>query len=249
MKTNEVLEKLKASTDPAMQELAIELSKAFPPAKKEEDSEEDSTPDGGDKKQSKKGNPFEAKKSKAEDAAAEGETVEHEEAETDEEEAQEEATGEESDEQTAGTADPARTEEVRAIVIQLLEELGFVQEQGSQTGAPTVMKFAAVESLQKRLTDRESELQKAYDTILARQAEITGDLVKVANSVEAMEKRGGPAPVIRDLGELTRESAGDMQKVAILRDLIAKTSDPSAKQALQNELTVLEIKKVKPIQQ
>jgi len=245
METKELLEKLNASADPAMQELAKELQKAFPSAKKEKDSEEESAPEGGDKEQSK-GNPFTAKdkKSKAEDAAAEGETVEHEESETDEEEAQEEATGEESDEQTAGATDPAKNEEVRAIVIQLLEELGFVQEQGGQPGAPTAMKFVTVETLQKRMSDREGDLQKMYDEVNARQKDITADLAKLSTTVDEMEKRGGPAPVIRDLGSLTPESAGAMQKAALLRDVIDKTSDPIAKQALQAELTTLEIKKV-----
>ena len=242
MQTNELLEKMNASSDPAMQELATELKKAFPPAKEKED-EESATAD--DKKQDKP-NPFD--KSKKEDAAAEGETKEHEESETPEEEAQEDATGEESEEQTANTPDPAQTEAVRAVVIQLLEELGFVQEQGGQPGAPTAMKFVTVENLQKRMADREDELKKAYDAVSARQTEITSDLVKLSTTVDEMEKRGGPAPILRDLGSLTPELAGAMQKAAALRDVIAKTTDPIVEQALRNELTVLEIKNTKPIQ-
>ncbi|MFK5282620.1 hypothetical protein ACI3PL_23955, partial [Lacticaseibacillus paracasei] len=68
-------------------------------------------------------------------------------------------------------------------------------------------------------------------------------------SLSDMEKRGGPAPIIRDLGALTPEAAGSMQKGAMLRDVIAKTTDPVVRQALQAELTTLEIKNTKPITQ
>lgn len=231
MSNEELLAKLNASSDPAMQELAQTLTKAFPPAKKEDEKADDAKakPDGKD------GNPFNGK-SKADDAAAEGETEEHENAETDEEEAQEDATGTESDEQTnANEPTPDQTEAIRAVVIQLLEELGFVQEQGNQ------MKMAApIADLQKR----DGDLQKAYDALATRNKELTTDLAKLQVTVDEMEKRGGPAPVIRDLGLIGSQGAGELQKVAILKDMIAKTTDPTIRQALQNDLATLEIKHV-----
>lgn len=246
MNATELLNKLNASVDPAMRKLADELNKAFPPAKKEDkaDPEQESadpSAEGGDKKQDKpksKDNPF-AAKDKTADAEAEGESVEHENAETDEEEAVEEETGAESDEQTAGQPDTNQTEAIRAVVIQLLEELGFVQKQGDE------MKMAAgVGELQKRLATQENDLQKAYDSLTARNKELTGDLAKLTVAVEDMAKRGGPAPVIRDLGVIGAESVAALQKAAALKDVIAQTTDPSVRQALQNQLATLEIKQI-----
>jgi hypothetical protein len=253
MKPAELLEKLTASSDPAMQALADQLTKAFPPAKKEKD-EESETDDAsesaksGDKKQDPKAkekakkNPFSSGDEEADPNAedsAEGEDGDPE-AEGMTEEGEE---GAEAVEQPA-EATPEQTEAIRAVVIQLLEELGFVQEQGGEMGAPKAVKFLTPGDLQKRLKDREDALQKAYGAISDRQRELTEDLAKVADVVNTMAKNGGPAPVVRDLGTLTAGAAAEMQQESLIKGMIDSTNDPVVKQALQNQLTTLAIKKV-----
>lgn len=237
MEPKDLLTKLAASSDPAMQELAEELNKAFPPAKEKKDEESDS-PDAGDKKQAKK-NPFEAESKDEGHEEPDGDEGPNPEAESDED-GDESAEAEEQPE--AGQPSTEQTEAIRAVVIQLLEELGFVQEQGGQPGAPTAVKFVTADALQKRLSTQD-ELKKQYDALKDRQTSLTEDLAKLITNVDEMVKRGGPAPVIRDLGALTPELVAAEQQSSLLKGMISQTSDPVAKQALQAELTKLEIKK------
>lgn len=239
MNTSELLSKLAASSDPEMKVLAGELEKAFPPKKEKKDEESDDPE--GDKKSKK--NPFDSGNEPQEEDG-------HEEPDGDEgpnPEAESDGDGDESaeaeEQPTAGQPSTEQTEAIRAVVIQLLEELGFVQEQGGQPGAPAAVKFVTAEALQKRLSASD-ELKKQYDALAERQKELTSDIVKVANSLDEMAKRGGPAPIIRDLGAINPQNAGELQKAAMLRDVIEKTTDPVARQALQAELTRLEIKQV-----
>ena len=239
MNTQELLSKLAASTDPAMQTLAGELEKAFPPKKEKKDEESDDPE--GDKKSKK--NPFDPGDEPQEEDGHEepdGDEGPNPEAESD---GDSDESAEAEEQPTAGQPSTEQTEAIRAVVIQLLEELGFVQEQGGQPGAPAAVKFVTAEALQKRLSASD-ELKKQYDAISERQKELTSDIVKVANSLDEMAKRGGPAPVIRDLGAINPQNAGELQKAAMLKDVIEKTADPVARQALQAELTRLEIKQV-----
>ena len=49
---------------------------------------------------------------------------------------------------------------------------------------------------------------------------------------------------ITDLGTLSAGAAADLQQESVLTKMIEGTSDPVVKQALQNQLTTLAIKKV-----
>ncbi|HMW87558.1 MAG TPA: hypothetical protein PKD65_16155, partial [Nitrospira sp.] len=219
--------------------LAGELEKAFPPKKEKKDEESDDPE--GDKKSKK--NPFDPGDEPQEEDGHEepdGDEGPNPEAESD---GDSDESAEAEEQPTAGQPSTEQTEAIRAVVIQLLEELGFVQEQGGQPGAPAAVKFVTAEALQKRLSASD-ELKKQYDAISERQKELTSDIVKVANSLDEMAKRGGPAPVIRDLGAINPQNAGELQKAAMLKDVIEKTADPVARQALQAELTRLEIKQV-----
>lgn len=237
MEPKDLLAKLAASSDPAMQELAEELNKAFPPAKDKKDEESES-PDAGDKKQAKK-NPFDAESKEEGQEEPTGKEGDDPEAESDED-GDEGAEAEEQPE--AGQPSTEQTEAIRAVVIQLLEELGFVQEQGGQPGAPTAVKFVTADALQKRLTQQD-ELKKQYDALSERQKSMTDDIAKLASNVDEMAKRGGPAPVIRDLGAITPELVAVEQETSLLKGMIAATADPVARQSLQAELTKREIKK------
>lgn len=229
MKTKDVLEKLNASSDPAMKELADQLSKAFPPAKDKKEDPKKEDPKADDSKD--KSNPLDESGNDEPDG---------DEPTVDAENDTEEEAGAEADEQPeAGQPTSNQTEAIRSVVIQLLAELGFVQEQGGQSGAPTAVKFLTAESLQKGMSTRDEDLAK----ISNRQTEITSDLAKLANTIEEMVKRGGPAPVIRDLGVFTAESAGMLQKSALLKEMLEKTTDPLLRQSLQAEITTIEIKK------
>lgn len=146
-------------------------------------------------------------------------------------------------------------EAVKSVVISLLIDLGLVQESSTQ---PTNMSMALrLDDLKKGITSREkgllkiqqTELQKALDSqktsmegqVADLRKTLASDIAQVVLAVEKLEKRGGPGPVVRDLGVISPQAMAEMQKAAVLKDMLPN-ADPLTRQKLEAEITRLEIK-------
>ncbi len=112
-----------------------------------------------------------------------------------------------------------------------------------------------IENLSKALGSQTSqvagqigELRKTVDgfksEIDSRQSSIVNDLAQIVLAVQTLEKRGGQGPVIRDLGAISPTAMAEMQKAAVLKDLVKETEDPLTRQKLQEEIARLEIKAI-----
>lgn len=152
-------------------------------------------------------------------------------------------------------------DDVKGIVIAVLTDLGLVQPatgagQPMQMGeklnglvkAQTSAISVRLDDLQKQIVSAEKGLLKMQAAELQkienRQTQIVQDLAKVAVAVDAIEKRGGPGPVIRDLGALSPQAMAEMQKASVLKEMLKDATNPQTRQALQAEITRLEIKAV-----
>ncbi len=223
-----MIAKLQTSKNPAAAQIAGDLQKAFPPAeKKDEEYANDSEKGDQEGKQDEEAKPEEGKEDQPTEEDKDG------------------ATDQKGLEEQAGK-EPENAEGIKMVVIQLLEELGLVQRQGDE------MRMVAPDAdLQKvfsagitKVLASNAALKKNFESVDRRNTELTGDLAKVTAALDEMEKRGGPAPVLREIGSLTTEGVANMQKVAILQSMIAKEVDPNLKQSLQNELATLQIKDI-----
>jgi hypothetical protein len=242
MEPNELIQKLQGSSDPAMISVATQLSKAFPPPKKKAPGkEEEPAPegDGGDQPEAKgKGNPFAKEKDGAEEEAVPGE--ENAPGEEDDSEMESgETTEEQIDPKTgepveqAGQMSPEQAESVKMVVISLLEELGLVQRQESAPGTGGMQLSVSIAGLSKAMGVQ--GLTKRFELVL-------GDVGKLAATVDDLEKRLGVMPVLRELSG----SANPLleQQADLLKGMLNGATDPNIRQAIQNELATLEIKKI-----
>ena len=167
----------------------------------------------------------------------------------------------EADGQTEPDGDEAEldVEAVKAIVIDLLMSLGLVEAKGAQpmsmamrmdemqkqigetkTWAQTLRPNETAD-LQKALSDQKTAFEGQIETL---KKTISSDLAQIAISVETLEKRGSSGPVLRDLGAITPQAMAEMQKATVLKDMLKRENDPTTRQALQAEITRLEIKAV-----
>jgi len=138
---------------------------------------------------------------------------------------------------------------INEVVVGVLMDLGLVQPGGSQPMSMSVR----MDDLQKQIINAETGLGKMYQESLSKaisdQKEyfekavqgLASDIAQLALAHEALEKRGGPGPVIRDMGAVSQSDLADLQKAATLKDMLDKV-DPATRQALQAEITRLEIK-------
>lgn len=248
MDPTEVLLKMEASTDPAVVELAGELRKGFPPPKKKDGDKQQ--PDETDDKSA------EGDKSQENSDSPEDEAGQQPGTNGDENNPDAEANADtDSEEQNGNPAANEGDEQIRSVVINLLEELGLVQRQGDAMKVVIAGDLAkrlegeAVSDLKARLEkldmarQQESDgLKKSIESANKRSEELTNDLATVVLSVQQMEKRGGPAPILRDLGAFPVGQVADLQKVDSLKDILGGLTDPNAIQAIQGEITRLEIK-------
>lgn len=169
----------------------------------------------------------------------------------------------ESDSESESEGQTLGAEEIKGIVIDVLAELGLVQpvsggpmQMGAKLGdmvkSQTQSLAARVDELQNQIINAEKgllkmqaadlgELRKSFEGF---KTALVADLAKVAVVVDALEKRGGPGPVIRDLGAISPQAMAEMQKASVLKDLLKDAADPQTRQMLQNEITRLEIKAV-----
>jgi hypothetical protein len=137
---------------------------------------------------------------------------------------------------------------VKSLVISMLMELGLVQQSGAQPMAMSIK----IENLGKALQASVStdQLNKALENKAgadqlektnSRLNTVVSDLAQVISAVQVLEKRGGPGPVVRDLGVISQQAMAEMQKAAVLKDMLPN-SDPLTRQSLEAEITRLEIK-------
>ncbi len=147
--------------------------------------------------------------------------------------AESEESPENGEEQVAEEQPKALTaDDVREIVLAILAEFGLIERIGGemQLGAKV-----------RGLAKSENEImQKLAD--LKRQ--VAGDLAKLAVEVEALSKRGGSGPVLRELGTLTPQAGAALQKAEALKSALQTVTDPLAEQALRNEIARLEIQAI-----
>lgn len=148
--------------------------------------------------------------------------------------AEESAEGEEMPEEPEAPA--LDVEAVKSVVIQLLLELGLVQE---TAGAAGTFKVAQSGEL-KKAAQEQAILSKALADF---RTQIVGDIAKIVNAVEMLEKRGA-GPVLREVAPLSAQAQADVQRASLLRKMAAETSDPTVKQSLELEASRLEIKKI-----
>lgn len=242
MNADELIRKLQGSSDPAMISVAGQLSKAFPPPKKKAPGkEEEPAPegDGGDQPEAKgKGNPFAKEKDGAEEEAVPGEENapgEEDDSEMESGETPEEQIDPETGEpvEQAGQMSPEQAESVKMVVISLLEELGLVQRQESSPGTGGMQLSVPIAGLAKAMGMQ--GLTKRFELVL-------GDVGKLAATVDDLEKRLGVMPVLRELSG----SANPLleQQADLLKGMLNGATDPNIRQAIQNELATLEIKKI-----
>lgn len=129
-------------------------------------------------------------------------------------------------------------ESVKQVVIQLLLELGLVQDAG---GAFKAAQNADLQKVSDQYSRISTQLQKSFD---AFKSQIVGDVAKVVVAVEALEKRGASGPVLRETAPITPQQQADTQRADLLKKMAEDTSDPTVKQSLMLEASRLEIKKI-----
>lgn len=124
-------------------------------------------------------------------------------------------------------------DDVRGIVLAILEEFGLIEQAGGgmQLGAK-VRGLAKAEN---------QAMQKALDDL---KRQVAGDLAKLAVEVDALSKRGGSGPVLRELGTLTPQASATLQKAEALKSALQSVTDPLTEQALRNEIARLEIQAI-----
>lgn len=127
-------------------------------------------------------------------------------------------------------------EDIRKIVLAILEEFGLIERVDGrmQLGAKV-----------RGLAKAQSDSAVALD-ILKKQ--LTRDIAQLAVEVEALSKRGGSGPVLRELGTLTPQASTALQKAEALKAALASATDPLVRQSLQNEIARLEIQAVQQSQ-
>lgn len=130
---------------------------------------------------------------------------------------------------------PLTAEDVRALVLSILEEIGLLESVGGE-----MQMSAKIRDMQKA-AGSVGELKKAFDGL---KSQIVNDLARLAVEVETLSKRGGAGPVLRELGTLDAKTSAALQQAEALKKALETVSDPLAAQALRNEIAKLEIQAV-----
>ena len=158
------------------------------------------------------------------------------------------ATEEAKAEGEAEEAKAMTAEMVKSLVIEMLKELGLVREEGQEQ---PLAQAAEVKGLRKSLTGlaAKADLQKVSGDVAKVSGNLTkvvGDLVKVATAIDGLEERlekveqlpQGTGPVLREIGAFGVTD----QTEAVLKAVMADTTDPVVKQAIGQRLTEMQIK-------
>ncbi len=137
---------------------------------------------------------------------------------------------------------PLTADDVRALVLSILEEIGLLESVGG-----AMQMSAKIRDMQKA-AGSVSDLKKAFDGLKSqienRQSQIVNDLARLAVEVETLSKRGGAGPVLRELGTLDAKTSAALQQAEALKKALETVSDPLAVQALRNEIAKLEIQAI-----
>lgn len=161
-----------------------------------------------------------------EDAAPEGE------AEAGGEEPQPEESAEEQPK-------PLTAEDVRAIVLSILEEIGLLEPVGGK-----MQMSAKPGELKKSLEGQKANVEKLQKSLDDLKAQLINDVARLAVEVETLAKRGGAGPVLRELGTLDAKTSAALQQAETLKKALETVTDPLAAQALRNEIAKLEIQAI-----
>ncbi len=148
--------------------------------------------------------------------------------------------GEQEDAPEAMTA-----EAVRAIVLDLLTELGLVTSEGGE-----VSLVSHTDDLRKALENREDAdraLEKALQEGRKRTEALVGDLAKTVSALEELEKRLDAmearkaefGPVLRELGTPNLQT---VQEIEVLKRMMETADDPLTRQAFGARIAELQIK-------
>lgn len=120
-------------------------------------------------------------------------------------------------------------DEVKEIVLAILQEFGLVEKINDQ--------LALSEKVADMTKSEIADLRKSLKTV-------ANDVAKLAVVIEELEKRGGSGPVLREIGSLSPQASAALQKAEALKAELSKTIDPLIRQSLQNEIARLEIQAV-----
>lgn len=161
-----------------------------------------------------------------EEAAPEGE------AQTDGEEPQPEEQAEEQPK-------PLTAEDVRALVLSILEEIGLLESAGG-----AMQMSAKPGELKKSLEVQKANVEKLQKSLDDLRAQLVNDVARLAVEVETLSKRGGAGPVLRELGALDAKTSAALQQAESVKKALETVTDPLAAQALRNEIAKLEIQAV-----
>jgi hypothetical protein len=138
-------------------------------------------------------------------------------------------------------------EEVKALVIQILKELGLLSQEFIASAA-RVDDLRKVDSLAKRVGKVEGQWSQSDATL----QKAMGDLVKVVAAIGALEERldivhkmaAGQGPVLREIGFWGPGGIEDRQQLDALKELSESASDPHLRQAIMSKIAELQIRAV-----
>lgn len=207
------------------------MTKAFPPQEEKEDPKEETSSAEGEQSSDQSQEDSDQSSAPASSDQSQSEDLMNSEDETSAaDSADESAEGKMAEEQPRAM----NVDAVKQVVIQLLLELGLVQEQGG------AMMMSAKISDMAKAADQQLSLSKSLNEF---KLQIVGDLAKIAVAIDGLEKRGS-GPVLREVGPITPQMQADTQRADLLKKMANETSDPNVKQSLLNEAARLEIKKI-----
>jgi hypothetical protein len=160
------------------------------------------------------------------------------------------------------------TDEIRALVLDLLVEVGLVERVGEDTESrPKIAKrlggvqpeYLAGEmrkigdshanALQKALDQAHAELDDASEQINLRVTRdinaLAKDIAKIYADVDTrLAKVTGLGPVVREIGALTSQSIAKTQEIVGLQSLLAGATTEKERQDILNRITQIEISRI-----
>lgn len=134
---------------------------------------------------------------------------------------------------------PLTAEDVRELVLSILEEIGLLESAGG-----AMQMSAKPGELKKAVESQKTQAEKLQKSLEDLKAQLVKDVARLAVEVEALSKRGGAGPVLRELGTLDAKTSAALQQAEALKKALETVTDPLTAQALRNEIAKLEIQAV-----
>ena len=128
-------------------------------------------------------------------------------------------------------------ETVKAMVLEMLKELGIVREEFAQAAqVDDLRKSVEGLALGKDVTAVASDLKKAVGDIAATVAAVE----QLGERLATVEKQAaGQGPVLREIGQFMAQPGG---QEAVLKSLFEETNDPNLRQVIGQKLAELQIR-------